>query len=95
MKTITIKGKIEFCNERNKAYDREFTATLKESPAFAYGNKTAVIIVWGTMANGITKEPELIDTRYDTTIRYNAEDFKKWIQNYFKEYFSEHILTIY
>lgn len=95
MENITIKGKIEFCDERNKKYDREFTATLQDSAAFEYGNKTSVYIKFGTMANGEHAEPILLDTRYDRTIKRNETDFKKWIKKYFKENFGKHILTIY
>lgn len=95
MKQITIKGKIEFCEDENKEYNREFTAILQDSGAFAYGNQTAVTVLWGEMANGRIPDYLLIDTRYDRTIKRNEVDFKKWLQKYFKEHYSEHVLIIY
>ena len=95
MEEITIKGKIEFCEDANKEYNREFTAILKDSPAFEYGNKTAVYILWGTMANKLVPAPVYLDTRYDKTIKRNETDFKEWVRNYFKNNYSKHILTIY
>lgn len=95
MENITIKGKIEFCDDKNKKYDREFTATLQNSAAFEYGNKTSVYITFGTMANGEYAEPIFLDTRYDRTIKRNEVEFKKWVQKYFKENYGEHTLTIY
>lgn len=95
MENITIKGRIEFCNGENKKYDREFTAILHDSAAFSYGNHTAVDIISGAMANGITPEPVYLDTRYDRTIKRNEADFKKWVQRYFAENYGKHILTIY
>lgn len=85
MKQITIKGKIEFCKDENKEYNREFTAILQDSGAFAYGNQTVVTILWGVMANGMLPAPVCLDTRYDRTIKRNETGFKKWVQNYFKE----------
>ena len=76
MKPITIKGKIEYLQEEDKKYNREFEATLQESAAFAYGNQTAVFIFWGTMQNGKTPTPIWLDTRYDKTIKRNEADFK-------------------
>lgn len=96
MEQITIKGKIEFCDRGYQQYNREFTAILRDSAAFAYGNKTAVDILWGVMANG--KKPEadlLIDTRYDKSIKRNEADFKKWVQTYFCNCLVEHVLTFY
>ena len=95
MEQITIKGKIEFCEDKNKEYDREFTATLQDSGAFAYGNQTAVMVSWGVMANGMSPAPVYLDTRYDRTIKRNETDFKKWVQLYFKNNYGKHILTIY
>ena len=95
MENITIKGKIEFADDENKRYDREFTAILHDSAAFSYGNHTAVDIISGAMANGIIPEPVYLDTRYDRTIKCNKADFKKWVQNYFKENYGKHTLTIY
>ena len=95
MDKIEIKGKIEFISEDLKGYDRKFTATLTESPAFSYGNKTGVVITWEKAANGCEFGSELFDTRYDTTIRRNERDFKTWVQNYFKNSYSAHVLTIY
>ena len=95
MENIKIKGKIEFCEEETKQYNREFTATLKDSTAFAYGNQTCVIIEFGKMSNGKKPESIMLDTRYDRTIKRNETDFKKWIKNYFKENYREHTLTIF
>lgn len=95
MDEIKIKGKIEFIDEQNKQYNRKFTATLTNAPAFSYGNRTAVEIEWGKLANGCTIHSEWIDTRYDTTIRRNERDFKKWVQNYFANNFNAHVLTLY
>lgn len=95
MEKITIKGKIEFCDNKHKQYDREFTVILQDSAAFEYGNKTAVTILWGINANGMLCPPVYLDTRYDQTIRRNEADFKKWVQTYFTENYSKHILTIY
>jgi hypothetical protein len=92
---IKVKGKIEFKDSYNKEYDREFTATLGESRAFQYGNGTYVEIEWGKMANGGSLQNTLLDTRYDITIKNNEKDFKKWVENYFKENYDDHILTIY
>ncbi|MBQ6980025.1 MAG: hypothetical protein IJQ07_05210 [Clostridia bacterium] len=94
MKQIKIQGKIEFCKEENKQYNRKFKARLTESPAFAYGNRTAVVIEFGKMANGRTPDNKLLDTRYDTTIKKNEKDFKLWITKWFKDNYQEHILTI-
>lgn len=91
---IKIKGKIEFIDEKNKQFNREFTATLTDSFAFQYGNQTAVKIEWGKLANGHSIPPKWIDTRYDTTIRRNRHDFKKWVQNYFKYNYVAHVLTL-
>ena len=95
MEEITIKGKIEFCEEEYKQYNREFTATLSKSAAFAYGNGTSVFIEFGTMSNGKAPYPINLDTRYDKTIKRNETDFKIWVQNYFKSSLQKHILTIY
>lgn len=95
MDKIEIKGKIEFIEEQSKQYNREFTATLTDASAFSYGNRTAVEIEWGRLANGYAIHSEWIDTRYDTTIRRNERDFKKWVQNYFANNFGAHVLTLY
>lgn len=95
MKPITIKGKIEFCEREDKAYNREFEAVLEDSNAFAYGNQTQVLILFGRMANGMGCGPVILDTRYDRTIKRNETDFKTWIEKYFKEHYAEHTLTIY
>lgn len=95
MDKIEIKGKIEFIEEQSKQYSREFTATLTDSAAFSYGNRTAVKIEWGRLANGYVIPSEWIDTRYDTTIRRNERDFKKWVQNYFANRYGAHVLTLY
>ena len=95
MEKITVKGRIEFRDRKLKGYNREFTATLQDSAAFAYGNKTSVYIEYGTMDNGERAEPTLIDTRYDRTIRSNEASFKEWIRVYIKEHFAPHTLTIY
>ena len=89
---IKVKGKIEFKDSYNKEYDRDFTATLGESGAFQYGNGTCVDIEWGKMANGRTAQNVYIDTRYDTTIKANEKDFKKWLVNYFTDNYDSHIL---
>lgn len=95
MDKIEVKGKIEFIEEESKEWNREFTATLTDSPAFSYGNHTAVVIKWGRLANGHAIRSELIDTRYDTTIRRNERDFKTWVKNYFANNYGAHVLTIY
>lgn len=95
MEPIIIKGKIEFCDDSYKRYDREFTAILRDSPAFSYGNHTAVDIFWGISANGKKCLPTYLDTRYDCTIKCNETDFKKWLQKYFRETYCEHVLTLY
>lgn len=95
MKQITIKGKIEFCEDKNKEYSREFTATLQDSAAFSYGNGTSIYIEFGTMVNGKAPYPVLLDTRYDRTIKRNESDFKIWIRKYFEENYNKHTLTIY
>ena len=96
MEQIIVKGKIEFCEKENKEYNREFTAMLQDSAAFEYGNKTSVVIVNGKMANGMTLAyPEIIDTRYDRTIKRNEADFRLWLKTYFKQHYSEHVLTLY
>ena len=95
MEPITIKGKIEFCEKGYKEYNREFAVTLQDSPAFDYGNKTAVIIEFGLMANGCKCDTVFIDTRYDRTIKRNENDFKEWVRTYFKEHYGKHVLTIY
>lgn len=95
MEQIIIKGKIEFIDEEIKGYSRKFTATLFDSACFKYGNGTSVEIAWGRLANGVVLNSELIDTRYDTTIKRNETDFKKWIQSYFKTNYRKHVLVIY
>lgn len=95
MEQITIKGKIEFCEDENKGYNREFTAILQDSAAFSYGNQTAVYILWGVNADGMLCEPVYLDTRYDRTIKRNEIDFKKWVQRYFEKNYSKHVFTIY
>lgn len=95
MDNIEIKGKIEFTEEDLKGFSRMFTATLTDSPAFAYGNHTAVVIAWGKAANGCVLQSELLDTRYDTTIRRNKRGFKTWLKNYFANNYGAHVLTIY
>ena len=95
MEEIIIKGKIEFCEDENRKYNREFTAILQDSAAFAYGNQTAVHILSGEMANGMIPTPVHLDTRYDKTIKRNETDFKEWVRKYFAENYSKHILTIY
>lgn len=95
MEQITIKGKIEFCEDENKEYNREFTASLSESVAFSYGNGTSVYIEFGTMTNGKVPYPVLIDTRYDKTLKRNETGFKEWLRKYFADNYNKHILTIY
>lgn len=95
MENITVKGKIEFCENKNKEYNREFTATLSKSAAFSYGNGTSVYIEFGTMANGKVPYPVLLDTRYDKTIKKNEADFKEWVRKYLTDNYDKHILTIY
>ena len=95
MNNIVVKGKIEFISEDLKGYDRKFTATLTESPAFSYGNHTAIVITWENAANGYEFGSELFDTRYDKTIKRNECDFKTWVKNYFENNYCAHILTIY
>ena len=93
MEPIIVKGKIEFCQEENKEYNREFEARLEDSATFAYGNQTSVSIYWEPAANGMKFEPKYIDTRYDVTIKRNETDFKKWLQKYFQNNYCEHILV--
>ena len=95
MEPIVVKGRLDFTGEETKQYSGEFEATLEESAAFDYGNHTAVTIHWGVMANGKRPQDKYLDTRYDTTIKRNKEDFKIWLQKYFENNFCEHILTIY
>lgn len=94
MRETKITGKIEFCEKELQEFNRTFTATLTESGAFAYGNRTAVVIEWGKMMNGKKAEKVLIDTRYDRLIKQDGSNFKKWVETYFKEHYVEHILTI-
>lgn len=93
MEKIIVNGKIEFCEEANKCYDRTFVATLEKSGAFQYGNGTAVTIEWGITSQGKKVETTLIDTRYDTTIRKNEKDFKTWLMKWFYVNYCEHTLT--
>lgn len=95
MEQIIVKGKIEFCAKESKEYNREFTATVIDSPAFDYGNKTAVIITWGLMANGNSCDAVFIDTRYDRTLKLNEVGFKRWLQHYFEQNYGDHVLTLY
>lgn len=95
MEPITINGKIEFCNDEVKEWDSEFSAILSESAAFAYGNQTQVTIKRQLISNGKKLEDKFIDTRYDRTIKANRDDFRKWVENFFKDHMCEHKLTIY
>lgn len=95
MEPIVLKGRIEFTEEENFEYNRDFTATLRESAAFEYGNKTAVDIEFGPMVNGRTPSPVLLDTRYDKTIKRNADDFRFWLRKYFRDNYADNIVIIY
>lgn len=95
MEPIVLKGRIEFIEEENLDYNREFTATLRESAAFEYGNKTAVDIEFGPMANGRTLSPVLLDTRYDKTIKRDADGFRFWLRKYFRDNYANNIVIIY
>ena len=56
------------------------TFTLHESPAFEYGNHTAVRVEgWGWSTT--------IDTRYDKTIHRDGTDFDKWCEAYIANQF--------
>ncbi len=94
MEPIVVRGKIIFKGE-GAIFNREFTATLQDSGASAYGNQTAVTIEFGVMANGEKPLGKLLDTRYDTTIRKNEKDFKEWVRKWFKNNYLSHTLTIY
>ena len=90
-----VKGKIEFTDDYNKEFDREFTASLKEQDAaFNYGNGTFVIIEHGKTADGVKLPCTLIDTRY-TAIEETHESFIQWITAYFKANYDDHALIIY
>ena len=93
MQNITLHGRIEFCEQNNKQYNRTFTATLQKSGAFEYGNGTMVAIEWGAMANGRTPEEKLLDTRY-CKIEKTPKGFESWLREWFSENYSEHVLTI-
>ena len=93
MKQITINGRIEFCEEQSKKFDRDFTATLGESGAFQYGNGTAVIVEFGKMANGRSCEPKILDTRY-ADIEQTKEGFEQFIRQWFKDEYLKHTLII-
>lgn len=95
MERITINGRIDFCDTHNKGYSRDFTATLEESGAFAYGNGTAIQIVWGVANNGIRYQRLLLDTRYDTTIKATKQDFATWLKEYFANNYENNVITIY
>lgn len=95
MQPITIKGRIEFINKHFSVFDRYFTATLQDTPATKYGNKTAVVITYGPMESGVTPEPQLLDTRYDTTIRKDKLNFKRWLEEYFDATLEKHRIIIY
>lgn len=86
-----LKGRIEFTDEENKKFDRHFTATLDKTSGFTYGNDTCVVIEFGAMQNGKVPESKLIDTRYDIDI---VENFKGWVELYFKTNFLEHTLML-
>lgn len=85
MKKQVLKGRIEFCDEANKKFDRDFTATLDKSGAFEYGNGTCVVIEFGAMQNGIIPEEKLFDTRYEKGI---TKHFKEWLETYFANNYS-------
>lgn len=95
MDPIILKGRIEFTEEENFQYNRDFTATLRESAAFEYGNKTAVDIEFGPMANGKAPYPVFLDTRYDTTIKRTADGFRLWLRKYFRNNYADNITIIY
>lgn len=88
MKETKITGRIQFCDKELQEFNRTFTATLTESGAFAYGNRTAVVIEWEKQGEWI------IDTRYDVTIKRDGSNFKEWIKSYFKERFETHKIEI-
>ena len=95
MKETKVTGKIEFIEKDLQEFNRTFEATLTESGAFDYGNKTAVVIEWGKMANGRTPDAILLDTRYDTTIKRDGSNFKEWLITYFENSsMMPHTLTI-
>lgn len=95
MEPIVLKGRIEFTEEENFEYNRDFIATLRESAAFEYGNKTAVDIEFGPMVNGRIPSPVLLDTRYDKTIERNADGFRFWLRKYFRDNDADSIVIIY
>lgn len=84
-----LKGRIEFTDETNKEFDRDFTATLDESVSSEYGNGTCLVIKFGKMQNGRIPENKYVDTRYAKGI---VENFKGWVELYFKVNFLEHTL---
>lgn len=96
MKDTVIHGRLEYCEKEWQDFNRTFTATLTESAAFTYGNRTAVVIEWGELpAHGGKKfEPLLLDTRYDTTLRRDGSNFEQWLRNYFSINYRAHNLKI-
>ena len=76
-KTVTIKSK-----ER----ERKITFTTEESGAFAYGNRTAVIVHWEGKEEW---EDELFDTRYFCG---SLDDF---IQQYYDDNINENYRLIW
>lgn len=93
MENITIKGRIEFCNEATKEFNGDFVATLCESGAFHYGNGTMVVVEFGIMANGNKPQRRLIDTRYER-IDLTKQGFEQFLRQWFKDEYLEHTLII-
>lgn len=89
MEQQILKGRIEFVDECNKKFDRDFTARLEKSKAFEYGNGSCVIIKFGAMLNGRTPESKYFDTRYEKGI---TKSFKEWVVKYFQNNYYEHTL---
>ena len=52
MKEIVLKGRLNFTEEYNKTFDRDFVASLQKSSAFEYGNGTCVVIEFGAFKDG-------------------------------------------
>lgn len=94
MKEITIRGKINFIEDILKQYDCTFEAKLTKSGAFDYGNGTCVVVEYGEYPNGKKRQPDYIDTRYETSLEKTIPSFIEWLNEYFKYKFCPHDLKI-
>ena len=83
----TVKIKVEFEDEANWDYNRTFTFELIESPAFEYGNGTAVRIY----SDKYKSDERLLDTRYTKNI---VSNFEKWCTEWLSINFTPHKATI-